>query len=166
MARLSRMLTIRGRFALRSAAKRQAAGRRGFSLMELLIVVVVIGILLAVTAPRIGAMLSRRSVVGATAGFEALFRRARATAIQNRLPATITFASGVATVTITRSGTTIVVGPPVDFPSEYGLTPSVTSSTLQIQPTGLVLSNTPFTLIAARSGEADTVRITGYGRIE
>jgi prepilin-type N-terminal cleavage/methylation domain-containing protein len=150
----------------RGAAVWRSWARRGFTLMELLIVVVVIGILLAITAPRIGAVLSRQNVVGATAGFEALFRRAKATAIQNRLPATITFTSGVATISVVRSGTTVVIGRPVNFPSEYGLTPTVTSNTLQIQPTGLVVSGTPFTFTATKSGTTKSVQVTGYGRIQ
>ena len=140
--------------------------RSGFTLLELLLVVVLMGIILAMTAPRIGAAAARRGVVGATSGFEALFRRARATAIQNRLPATITFASGRATVTIIRSGTSQVVGQVLDFPDQYNLTPTVTANTLRIEPTGLVVSGTPYSFIATRQGEADTVMITGYGRIQ
>ena len=144
-----------------------ATGRsRGFSLLELLLVVVVIGILLAMVAPRIATALSRRSVVGATAGFESLFRRARATAIQSRLPATITFASGVASVSVVRAGSSVVIGQNLDFPDQYGVTATASAVTLQIEPTGLVLAGTPFTLIATKGDAADTVRITGYGRVE
>lgn len=144
-----------------------ARSRRGFTLTELLLVIVVIGILLAITAPRIATAMARRNVTGATAGMDALFRRARASAIQTRLPATITFASGVATVTVDSAGTPKLVGQPLNFPAQYGgvaVTPS--SATLRIEPTGLVLSGTPFTFIATKSGDADTTSVTGYGRIE
>jgi prepilin-type N-terminal cleavage/methylation domain-containing protein len=145
---------------------RLAGSRRGFTLMELLLVVVVIGILLAITAPGITAALNRRNVRGATAGFEALFRRARSTAIGQRLPATITFASGVASVSVVRNGSTITVGQNLDFANQYGVTLSTSSVTLQVEPTGLVLSGTPFVVIANKGDAADTVRVTGYGRVE
>ncbi len=145
---------------------RVAGPRRGFSLTELLLVVVVIGILLAMTAPRIASALARRSVVGAAAGFESLFRRAKATAIQSRLPATITFASGVASVSVVRAGSSVVIGQNLDFAAQYGVTATPSAVTLMIEPTGLVLTGTPFTFIATKGDAADTVRITGYGRVE
>ena len=145
---------------------RVAGPRRGFSLTELLLVVVVIGILLAMTAPRIASALARRSVVGAATGFESLFRRAKATAIQSRLPATITFASGVASVSVVRAGSSVVVGQNLDFAAQYGVAAAPSAVTLQIEPTGLVLTGTPFMFIATKGDAADTVRITGYGRVE
>jgi prepilin-type N-terminal cleavage/methylation domain-containing protein len=152
---------------MRSAAKRAAGPRRGFSLTELLLVIVVIGILLAMLTPSIATALARRNVRGATAGFESLFRRARATAIQTRLPATITIAGNVASVSVVRGGSTVVIGQNLDFADQYGGTTATASGvTLRIEPTGLILSGTPFTLIAAKGAAADTVRITGYGRVE
>lgn len=145
---------------------RRAGTRRGFTLMELLLVVVVIGILLAMTAPGIAAALARRNVRGATAGFESLFRRARATAIGQRLPATITFASGIASVSIVRNGSTVAVGQNLDFTNQYNVAISTSSVTLQIEPTGLILSGTPFVVIATKGDAADTIRVTGYGRVE
>ncbi|MEP6590666.1 MAG: GspH/FimT family pseudopilin [Gemmatimonadota bacterium] len=147
-------------------AHKSASGRQGFSLIELLLVIVVIGTLLAITAPRIATALSRRSVTGATAGMDALLRRARASAIQTRLPATITFASGVATVTVDSAGTAKLVGQPLNFPAQYGVAVTPSSNTLRIEPTGLILTGTPFSMVATKSGAADTTVVTGYGRIE
>lgn len=151
---------------MQRATSRVAGTRRGFTLMELLLVVVVIGILLAITAPSISAALARRNVRGATAGFESLFRRAKATAIGQRLPATITFASGVASVSVVRNGSTVTVGQNLDFTNQYNVSVSTSSVTLQIEPTGLILTGTPFVVIASKGAAADTVRVTGYGRVE
>ena len=134
--------------------------------MELLLVVVVIGILLAMTAPGIAAALARRNVRGATAGFESLFRRARATAIGQRLPATITFASGIASVSIVRNGSSVAVGQNLDFTNQYNVAISTSSVTLQIEPTGLILSGTPFVVIATKGDAADTISVTGSGRVD
>lgn len=151
---------------MQRVTSRVAGTRRGFTLMELLLVVVVIGILLAITAPSISAALARRNVRGATAGFESLFRRAKATAVGQRLPATITFASGVASVSVVRNGSTVTVGQNLDFANQYNVAVSTSSVTLQIEPTGLILSGTPFVVIASKGAAADTVRVTGYGRVE
>ena len=67
---------------VRRASARWA--RRGFSLMEMLIVIVVLGILVLIVAPRIGSTTANREVSGATEAFASIFRQARASAVQQR----------------------------------------------------------------------------------
>jgi type II secretory pathway pseudopilin PulG len=132
----------------------------------MMIVVVLLGILLSIAAPRLPMAMARRDVFGATATFGSLYREARTAALQTRLPATIRFTSGVAIITVPRGGGLDTLGTPVNFPAEHQLTPTITATTLRIEATGLVLTGTPFTFIAEKRGVADTVSITGLGRVQ
>lgn len=140
--------------------------RAGITLIEMLLVVVVIGILLATAAPRFGEAMTRRDVFGAADAFRGIFQEARTAALQTRQAATIRVTSGVAVVTISPGGVLDTIGRPLNFPAEFRLAPAVTAATLRIEPTGLILTGTPYTFIAAKGSAADTVTITGLGRIQ
>ena len=58
------------------------------------------------------------------------------------------------------------MGTAVLFDTDFGVTATATPTTVTIQPSGLVRTGLPFQLVLVRSSAADTVRITGYGRIE
>lgn len=147
---------------------RPALGSRvGFTLTEMMLVVVIIGVLSLVTAPRLERELARRSVAAAKVSFSASYRRARAAAVQNRRPTTITIASGLVTVSVSGpGGTTSFVGQSLYYPTLFGVTPTASSGSLTINPTGLVTSGTPFTVALNRGSVYDTVWVTGYGRLE
>ncbi len=149
-----------------SAPAARAWSRAGITLIEMLLVVVVIGILLATAAPRFGAAMTQRDVSGASASFRALFREARTAALQTRQAATIRITSGIAVVTISPAGVLDTIGRPLNFPAEFRLAPTVSATTLRIEPTGLILTGTPFTFTAAKGGSTETVTITGLGRIQ
>lgn len=140
--------------------------RAGFSLMEMLIVIVVIGILLTILVPRVGPTTARREVSGATEAFASIFRQARASAVQQRQTVTLSFNAGVATLLVSPGGVLDTIGYPMDFPNDFGLTPTVSGATIVVSPTGMVTSGTPFTFTAAKRGESRTITVTGAGRIE
>ena len=139
----------------------------GFSLVEALIVVVIMGILVLIITPRFDPVLAGRHVKAAKASFTGLYNRARMAAVQNRVNATITVTGNIASASITTSwGGTQNVGIAVRFDTDFGVTATATPTTVTIQPSGLVRTGLPFELVLVRSSAADTVRITGYGRIE
>lgn len=140
--------------------------RQGFTLIEMLIVVVVIGILIGISVPRVAAALARRDVSGAISSFESFYREARTAALQRREATTIRINAGVAVMTVSPGGVLDTIGRPLNFTTEFGLTPTTTATTLRIEPTGLILTGTPFTVIAQKRGVADTVAIIGLGRIQ
>ena len=139
----------------------------GFSLVEALIVVVILGILTLLVVPRFDPVLANRNVKSARQSFTGLYNRARMAAVQNRVTATVTITGNVASAAVTTTwGGTQNVGTAVLFEDDYGVTATASPTTVSIEPSGLVRTGLPFSLVLARSAVRDTVRITGYGRIE
>ena len=135
-------------------------------MMELLIVVVVMGILLLVLVPRVGPTTARRDVTGATEAFASIFRQARSSAVQQRQVVTLSFNAGVATLLVSPGGVLDTIGYPMNFPNDFGITPTVSSATLVVGTTGLVTSGAPFTFTATKRGQSRSIMVTGAGRIE
>ncbi|HEU5219421.1 MAG TPA: prepilin-type N-terminal cleavage/methylation domain-containing protein [Gemmatimonadales bacterium] len=140
---------------------------RGFSLVELLIVVVIIGTLTLMVVPRLEPLWASRSVSAARSAFTGLYNRARMAAVQSRQVATVTVTGNVAVATITSAGgVTQRVGQAVVFDSLYGVQAVASPTSLQIQSSGLVTVGLPFALVLTRSDAADTINITGYGKLK
>ena len=140
---------------------------RGFSLVEALIVVVIMGILVLLITPRFDPVLATRNVKAARASFTGLYNRARMAAVQTRVNATVTITGNVASAAVTTTwGGTQNIGTAVLFEDDFGVTATASPTSVTIAPSGLVRTGLPFQLVLARSSARDTVRITGYGRIE
>jgi hypothetical protein len=58
------------------------------------------------------------------------------------------------------------IGYPMNFPNDFGLTPTVSGASIVVGPTGIVTSGTPFTFTATKRGQSRTITVTGAGRIE
>ncbi len=152
-----------GRTSLR--ANHCAASPGGFSLVEALIVVAIIGIVVLMSAPRIQQAWSRRDVTAARAGLGTLFLRARVAAVTSRRAATLTVLNDMAYVTLATPTGPQYVSQALMFQTN-GVLSTASSASLTIEPTGLVRTGTPFTVALSKSGIVDTVRISGYGRLE
>ncbi len=97
----------------------------GFSLIELLFVIMIGGVLLAITAPQIGRLQARGAAINARDGFIWLASRGRAAAIQEGQVVTVTLDPSARRATArTAAGDTI---DRLDFRGDYGA--SVTTST-------------------------------------
>lgn len=152
---------------LYTAQRTRRRPSNGFSLVEALIIVVIVSILVLMIMPRFDPVLSGRQVKAARASFSSLYQRARMAAVQSRVEATLTVNANVASATITTPwGGTQNVGTAVRFDADYGVTATASPTSVKIQPSGLVRTGLPFELVLVRSSAVDTVRITGFGRIE
>jgi prepilin-type N-terminal cleavage/methylation domain-containing protein len=143
----------------------QARSGNGFSLVEVVLVVSIVGLLALLSVPRIERALAARELAAARSSVTALWLRARVTAVQQRRPVVLTVSGGVVSASTSTSGGPVLVGT-VPLLSEFGVNVTSPATSLTVAPTGLVLKGTPFLVRLARSGLTDSLRIVGYGRIE
>jgi prepilin-type N-terminal cleavage/methylation domain-containing protein len=140
--------------------------RAGFSLVEMLIVVVIIGMLTLIAMPRIDAAVTRRDVAAAKSGLTNLFLRAKVAAVTSRRPTTVTVGTGSAYATlVTPGGTTQYVGETIHFDST-GVASAPSAGTIVFQATGLVTGGGTYTVLLSKRGVVDSVMVVGYGRVQ
>ena len=146
---------------------------RGFTMIETLLVVTVLGIMTATAVPRIKEMSARSSLRAARQELTAAFAAARTAAFQKGKTATLTLASNTANVTVLSGlvGSSIQVFGPIklDKALSVTLTPlSGAPTTVLFDSRGLV-TPTPLGAVTkyklAYKTYADTLCITGAGII-
>lgn len=139
--------------------------RAGFSLVEALIVIVVMGMVMVIAAPRVSSGLARANVDNAVSATGALYSKARITALQLRKPATLRFSGGQVWITVPRGAGLDTVGAVTDLAAEYGVTVASTGNPT-ILPIGLLAGNTAIQVKFTKGGSKDSLMISGYGRIQ
>jgi type IV fimbrial biogenesis protein FimT len=86
------------------------AHKMGFTLLELMIIVAILGILVALAAPSLTSILERRKIIAAAEAIQSDLRWTRSEAIKRNTDITITFTPGAAgawSYTITPAGKTV-----------------------------------------------------------
>jgi prepilin-type N-terminal cleavage/methylation domain-containing protein len=142
--------------------------RRGFSLIEMLIVVVLIGVISTFAIPMVRRGMEIRRVAGARIAITTMNAKARAVAVQqSRLVRFIIVGNGIRLVSrhpVTGASTVIEQR---DLNAVHGVSVTTTRDTLLYDPRGLGLQNSSTTVIVSRpGGYADTVVITALGGIQ
>lgn len=146
-----------------------AMNRRGLTLTELLIVIVIIGAMTAFAFPRIGNGLNQQSVRSARTMFITELARARATAIQRG--ATTRFIVSGAQITIrSRNPVTSVdeqVGAVEDLAQRYGVTLTLVTTPLTVSFDPRGIGATSSTSVSITKGTAGvTITISPIGRAQ
>lgn len=140
-------------------------GTAGFSLVELLIVIVIIGLVMLFTFPRAGKILDHTQVHGARTAIVNKINATRVAARSSNRVAVLRLTSNVLWLELNRmSGTgkdTIPGGVALD--STYRVTVTGPDS-LKFDPRGMSLSGTQKYVIS-KNGFSDSVTVNGYGRI-
>jgi prepilin-type N-terminal cleavage/methylation domain-containing protein len=148
-----------------------AARRRGFSLVEMLIVVVIIGIMLSIGFPKLRAGMINNNVRAARTGLINAIAAARNAGSQTNR-STWVKVSGSRVFVLARPRLFTVagsdadtIGPVQNMDGLYGvsITPSVDS--FRFNPTLTSLDVVGKSFILTKSGFADTVSIDGLGRV-
>ncbi len=143
-----------------------ASRRNGFSLIELMIVVVLVGILTLVTAPTGRRIMVKNAVRTAKQEIAATLAVARASAIHNGRPTRFVRTSNVVHVRLEMGTQFDTVGVPLDL-SEHRVTIAMNPDTIRFDPRGFApgMAGAYQTIRFTRAGHSDSVCVTRFGRI-
>lgn len=147
--------------------------RAGFTLVETLLVVVVVGILTLMTYPRVNAAVTRSDIRGARTRVANLLATARTVATQSSRTARLQFEGNKVFVTASPrhtvgAGDRDTVGLVVDLNTVYGTTTTLSGGTTEIvyDPRGLASGfGGDVTITLARGGHSQALKIDMLGRV-
>lgn len=139
------------------------ARRLGFTLIELMIVVVIIGLLLGIAVPRVGNSITRDRVDRAAFVVQGVLDEATQIARRQGVPVTVTFQSSALRINLRSSGAALksrTFGNASDMRATLALSPN---GGITIFPTGR--ASAPLTVTITGGGASSTVTRTATGII-
>ena len=144
----------------------------GFSLVETLLVVVILGIVALIGAPRMRAGMTSTNLKGARTTLINLLTRARSSATQSNRITVLKIQANQAYVLarprlVPLAGSSAdTVGSIVPLDQLYGVTVSAAIDSVRFDPLGLGSGfGTGTTFLVSRDGSTDSIRVDGLGRI-
>ena len=142
--------------------------RAGFSLTEMLIVVVIIGLAGMIALPRLNAAFDRSSVSSAKSRLTALYGAARTVATSANQTAGLRLNGNQVYVYASPrhkagAGTIDTIVRPANFSTAYGVTLSGGFDSVRVASTGLGLDSA--VIVLTKGYSADTVIINRFGRV-
>ena len=147
--------------------------RVGFTLIEIMIVVVIFGIMVLVAYPKVGSALVKNNLRSARTTLANTFSKARAVAMQGSRTARVEVVNNNVFVTAsprldgTANGNRDTVGGVQNLNTVYGVTLSPSAASIAYDPRGFAagLSATPLKLYLTRSGKRDSLALDYLGRV-
>jgi prepilin-type N-terminal cleavage/methylation domain-containing protein len=146
------------------------ASRSGFTAIEVIVVVVLVGVLSAIALPYLRTGPAKSGVRGAMSAIASLHAVARNSAIsRGRTAVLVIKAAAPATVLVVlrRSGSGVVdtVGTVENLYARFTVALTTTSDSVIFTPRGIGIGTSNTTVIATRGVVADTLTISGAGRL-
>jgi prepilin-type N-terminal cleavage/methylation domain-containing protein len=143
----------------------------GFTLIEMLIVVVIIGLIGLISLPRLNSAFAQSNVLSAKARVSALYSTARATAVSNNQTATLringnqvmVYASPRRKAPINVANTIDTIVRPSDLSTAFGVTLSGGVDSVRITSSGLGMDSAA--IVMTKYSAVDTLYISRYGRV-
>lgn len=144
--------------------------RPGYTLTEMLIVVVMVGALTLMTLPRFSGLVERNQLTAAREELQAAIATARAAAVQKGRTATLRFSGNSMWVTVVTNdaGTMATLIPTKDYQSLYNVSLSASDTIISYDMRGFAsppLASTAIFRIIGNSSKRDSVCITAAGQI-
>ena len=146
------------------------ASRRGFTLIEIMIVIVVSGLLFLIGLPRLRDAVMRNNVYQSRVAVSAMYARARAVSVeQGRMGYLVRNGNRLAVlvrISPTGAAWADTVGVVEDLNTRYGVTVTATDDTIRFDPRGFGLNGTTESIAVNRGAIGDTDFISALGRIQ
>jgi prepilin-type N-terminal cleavage/methylation domain-containing protein len=149
-------------------------GRRGFTMFELIVVIVIIGVITLIGFPKIKDALDKTNIRSARVAAATYVATARAAAVERGCRGVVHFSGSTGTVWVTvcprmstsGSGTIDTIGVVDPLASLYNVTMTETLDSVQFDPRGLRLNaNTTTVLLTTSSGGRDSIVINQLGKV-
>jgi len=144
--------------------------KRGFSAIELLVVLVIMGIIAAFGIPRVRNAVIKSNVRSAKAAMGTLVAKARAAAVARGCNATMTLTSGttgtvsISVCTVTGTGMQVLGG--VDsLAARFNVSMTPSTSTLQFDPRGLAVNYASLVVGFSSNSISDSVIVNQLGQV-
>jgi prepilin-type N-terminal cleavage/methylation domain-containing protein len=144
-------------------------GRRGFSTIEMIIVVVLIGIIATIGFPRLRRGLEKQNIRSAKAMLSTMVATARGSAIQRGCAATLNLSSDSVWVTacgVNPPAASVTVGTAKRVGAEFNVTLSASSATVVYDPRGIATAFQVTTVRVIGPTYRDSVVINEVGRVK
>jgi prepilin-type N-terminal cleavage/methylation domain-containing protein len=137
--------------------------RNGFTLIEMMIVIVIMGIMLAMATPKVHDWSASAGARGARTTAVSLLAQARAAAIQNNQITEAQFNGSDGAAVIIATNDTVAK---VSFNGDYGASMSPSAWWVRYDPRGIgAPSSSTVTATFSRSGKSSSLTVSGFGRV-
>lgn len=142
--------------------------RDGFTLVELVMVIVVAGLILIIGVPRMNSAVVDSNIRGARNSVHNMLAQARAGATEYGRATAVRFNGNQAYVTVA-TGQLVnpldTLGEVRNLNREFGVTVGASAALVSYDPRGFGLNGGNVTLTFTRSGHADTLVVSSFGRV-
>ena len=148
----------------------ESSGHRGFTMIEIMIVVVIAGLMLRIALPYIRVRMAKANITGSLSAITSLHALARTSAIQKGRTAVlvVNHATGTALVILRRTGSATVVdtvGSVVNLTSRWGVTVTTTSDSTVFTPLSIGTGSANNTITVSKGGFSQSLVISAAGRL-
>ena len=138
--------------------------RKGFTLIEIITVMVIMGIVMMMALPKYGNMNDRNQMRSAKDGLSARISAARAAAVASGKPATFAITGDTMRVTLLSNGTTTTKGADVNLYRQFGVRMTSGNSNVVFDGRGMA-NQTALKLKFTRGNLSDSLCVSKLGLI-
>ena len=144
------------------------ASRNGFTLVETLMVIVIVGLLMLIAFPKVRDSLAQSNLVSARSKVMSLYSVARATSVNSGRVTWLHAHGNLAYVTAigrrkAGAGVQDTITPPENIQTQYGVSLASNADSVRINPNGIGSMAAVIRLV--KGSRADTVNVSSYGRV-